>query len=155
MELGDIVQWIFSSAGALGGIWLLIGKKYRSLVTAWFKTKEAALSYQEKYERFKDAQLERMMATLDHCNQVITDLEDVLKDKEELLKEAQQNNKVLKVQIRDQGKIIERQREMLEEHQSDLNHVESHLRKFRIYIKKLERLLRQNDIEFEEMNTRD
>jgi len=148
----EVLKWILSAGGALGGLWVSLGKKYRGLIIAWFKNKEAKLSFEERYERFQDARLEKLLNTVRHYESLNDELDQIARDKQVIVDDFVKSNSVLKVQFRDQARIIEKYKSAIEENKNQLNDAHNLLRRFRSYIKRLELLLRANNVEFEQMD---
>ena len=151
-HLEQYLKWLWGISISIGSIWMLIGKKSREVVTAFFKRKEAKLSFDEKYEKFQDARMEKLINTINYYQRINSDLDEVANERAKVNEEHLKNIEALKTQLIEQRDLIRQQRKTIEQDKEALEEARIILRRYRSHIRRLEGLLKENDIEFEKID---
>lgn len=139
--------------GTVAFIWATIGKKTRDWFLTLLKVKSEKLSIEEKYDIVTNRRIERLLNTITHYEDIVSDIEKVAEDRLNMIDEYREKNRVLRFQLKEQEEVIRKYNAMIEENKKEIKKLEDVLRKFKIHIKKLESLLNENDLEFDKIDT--
>jgi len=144
-------KWIWGISVTLGSVWMLIGRRIRGLVVTFFKTKEAKLSFDEHYEKFQNARMEKLINTIEHYERINNDLDDIATEREILIKEQKKDGETLRKQILEQKILIDQFKKTIDQDKESLEEARVVLRRYRNHIRRLEKLLKENKIHFDEI----
>lgn len=145
-------KWAWGIAVTVGTVWIMIGKKYRDLFRIWFTANEKKLSLEERYEQMQNAKVEKILKRNQELEEINKRMEQINRSRQKYIDEQMISNKALKAELNDNLKQLDKYKKINEENERQLHEAQSVLRRFRVYIKKLERLLKENKIDFEQIN---
>ena len=136
----------------ISSLWVSVGKKIRNSILIALKIKSEQLTIEERYDKFVEARIEKLLNTISHYEEITSSLETVARDRLEMIEEYRIKNRTLKAQLEDQDVLINKYKSIIEDDKAQLEKADSLLRKFKIYIKKLEGLLKENKVIFDKMD---
>lgn len=146
-------QTVASILAILSAIWVTIGKNIRDGVLTFLKIKSEKLTIEQRYDKFIESRIEKLLNTISHYEGITDNLEKVAEDRLLIIEDYKAKNKTLNLQLKEQEYIIERYKAIIEDDRSQLKKADAILRKFKVYIKQLEGLLIENQVDFNKIDT--
>lgn len=146
------IEIIFGCFALILSVWAAFQKQIKHLFALTFRLEEAKLTVQERYDKYKDEQMEKMLKTMRSYQQASERQQAQLNDLQELLAKKDVQIATARQQTIEQKHIIDNLQEIIESDRSYLKEMKMVLKKYEVHIRYLQKLLRTNQVKFKEMD---